>query len=83
MVHLDLYTLRLPIGTVSDSKTFWKSVDEQAVGVAMEDRLYKSGIRTGLAPKSQGAFFSQFFDKQGDAENSYDDQHDACGNAVD
>ncbi len=64
MVHLEVYTLRLPAGTVSDSKSFWKSVDEQAVGVATEDRLYKSGIRTGLAPKSQGVFFSQFFDKQ-------------------
>jgi hypothetical protein len=64
MVHLDVYTLELPVGTVSDSKAFWESVDEQAVGVDLEDRLSRSGIRTGLAPKSQGMFFSQFFDKQ-------------------
>ncbi len=63
MVHLDVYTLQLPVGAVSRNIEFWKSVDEQAVGVAMEDRLVKSGIRTGMAPKSEGEFFSRFFDR--------------------
>ncbi len=64
MVHLDIYTLDLPMGSVSKSKTFWMRVDEQAVGAEAADRLFRSGIRCGTAPKSEGLFFSQFFDKR-------------------
>ncbi len=63
MVHLDVYTVELPEGSVTANEDFWKRVDEQAVGVGLEDRLFRSGIRTGLVPKILSPYFSQFFDK--------------------
>jgi hypothetical protein len=63
MVHLDIYLLDMPEGSVSQNSEFWKRVDEQAVGAANEDRLLRNGIRCGTVPRSEGLFFSQFFDK--------------------
>lgn len=64
MVRLVIYLLDMPPGSVSNNREFWKRVDEQAVGTANADRLAKNGIRCGTVPRSEGVFFSQFFDKQ-------------------
>jgi hypothetical protein len=64
MVHLDIYMLDLPPGTVSDNRDFWKRADELAVGVANADRLKANGIRCGVVPRSEGLYFSHFFDLQ-------------------
>jgi hypothetical protein len=64
MVHLDIYLLDLPAGTVSQNAEFWKRVDEEAVGRANADRLKANGIRCGVVPRSESLFFSQFFDHQ-------------------
>ena len=64
MVHLDIYLLDMPAGSVSENAEFWKRVDEEAVGTANADRLKSNGIRCGVAPRSEGLFFSQFFDHQ-------------------
>ena len=64
MVHLDIYLLNMPAGSVSQNSEFWKRVDEEAVGRANADRLKSNGIRCGVAPRSEGLFFSQFFDHQ-------------------
>jgi hypothetical protein len=63
MVHLDIYLLDMPEGSVSQNSEFWKRVDEQAVGADNADRLLRNGIRCGTVPRSEGLFFSQFFDK--------------------
>ena len=63
MVHLDIYLLDMPEGSISQNTQFWKRVDEQAVGAANEDRLLRNGIRCGTVTRGEGLFFSQFFDK--------------------
>ena len=64
MVHLDIYLLDMPAGSVSTNSDFWKRVDEDAVGTANEDRQKRNGIRCGIVPRSQSLYFSQFFDHQ-------------------
>jgi hypothetical protein len=64
MVHLDIFLLEMPAGSVSENAEFWKRVDEQAVGVASADRLNRNGIRCGVAPRSESPYFSHFFDLQ-------------------
>jgi hypothetical protein len=64
MVHLDIYLLDMPADSVSQNTEFWKRVDEEAVGTANADRLKSNGIRCGVAPRSEGLFFSQFFDRE-------------------
>jgi len=62
-VHLDIYLLDLPPGSVSDNNEFWKRVDEEAMGIGNRDLLEKNGLRAGVAPRSEGAFFTRFFDQ--------------------
>jgi hypothetical protein len=64
IVHLNIYIVDLPAGTVAADADFWKRVDEQAVGAATAERLAHDGIRCGVAPKSQGIFFSRYFDTE-------------------
>ena len=64
IVRLDVYVIELPANTVADNDQFWKRVDEQAVGSATAERLNRNGIRCGTVPKTEGGFFSRFFDKQ-------------------
>ena len=62
MVHLDIYYLDLPPGSVSQNSEFWRRVNEESVGILSRDLLEKNGIRSGIAPRSESAFFSSFFD---------------------
>jgi hypothetical protein len=64
MVRLTIFLLDLPPHSVSDNSDFWKRVDEQAVGAANSDRLLRNGIRCGVVPQTESAYFSQFFDSQ-------------------
>jgi hypothetical protein len=64
MVHLDIYMIDLPAGTVSGNREFWKRLDEDAPGSATAQRLNRNGVRCGVAPRTEGLYFSQFFDKQ-------------------
>jgi hypothetical protein len=66
IVRLTIYIVDLPAGTVASDADFWKRVDEQAVGPATAERLAKDGIRCGVAPKSEGKFFSHYFDTEPD-----------------
>ncbi len=61
MVHLDIYYLDLPPGSVAQNSEFWKRVNEESVGVVSRDLLEKNGIRAGIVPRSESAFFSSFF----------------------
>lgn len=58
-LQVDVYQLRVPYGTVSRNEAFWKRVDEQAVGVATYDLLFKNGIRVGEAPVTEWDYFRQ------------------------
>ncbi len=62
MVHLVIFMLDMPPGSVSNNSDFWKRVDETAVGTANSDRLIRNGVRCGIVSQSEGLFFSQFFD---------------------
>ena len=48
LVHLDVYNLDLPIGTVSRNDGLWKRVDEQVVGASESttDLLYNELMLT-------------------------------------
>lgn len=63
MVHLDIFYLDMPPESVSGNTDFWKRVDEDAVGVGSRDLLAKNGIRSGVVPRSEAAFFDDFFQK--------------------
>lgn len=62
LIHLDVYQLDVPLGMVSGSVAFWKRVDEQCLGAGAEDRLFKNGLRCGLARKDDWPFFRDWFD---------------------
>jgi hypothetical protein len=64
IIRMVVFTIDLPSGCVSDNKQFWKRVDEQAVGAANHDRLLRNGIRCGVVPPGESAYFSRFFDSQ-------------------
>ena len=58
VVNLDVYLVDVPIGSVSGDEAFWRTVDENAVGVAAGRRLADNGIRCGVAPASQWSRFA-------------------------
>ena len=47
---INVYRLRVPLGTVSGNADFWKRIDEQVVDPATYDLLFKNGVRVGAAP---------------------------------
>lgn len=62
LFHLDVYMLSVPIGTVSRNIEFWKRVDEQQIDPPTYDLLLKNGLRVGVAPNREWAFFKQILD---------------------
>jgi hypothetical protein len=62
LIHLDIYQLDLPVGSVSRSEELWKRADEQCVGVGAgtADVLYKNGLRCGVVPRTEWAFFKDY-----------------------
>ena len=52
---INVYRLRVPIGTVSGNADFWKRIDEQVVDPATYDLLFKNGVRVGAAPAGGAA----------------------------
>ena len=50
---INVYRLRVPLGTVSGNADFWKRIDETTVDPATYDLLYKNGIRVGAAPLAE------------------------------
>jgi hypothetical protein len=57
LTRMDVYHLVVPYGTVSRNEAFWRRVDEQCVGVATYDVLFKNGVRVGMAPASEYPYF--------------------------
>lgn len=64
MIHLEVYELIVPYGTVSGNEDFWKRIDEQTVDVATFDRLWRNGVRVGEAPAGEWPYFKQIIDQQ-------------------
>jgi hypothetical protein len=66
LVHLDIYQLDVPIGVVSRNEALWKRVDETAVGVGAgtAELLYKNGVRSGVVPRTEWAFFHDLMQRQ-------------------
>jgi hypothetical protein len=57
MVELDIYQLSVPFGKVSGNDEFWKHLNEQCVDVGVYDKLFKNGVRVGVAANSEWPFF--------------------------
>ena len=54
LVHLDVYLVEVPLGTISGDAAFWRAVDENAVGGPAAGRTVQAnGIRCGVAPRNQ------------------------------
>lgn len=64
VIHLEVYELIVPYGTVSRNDDFWKRINEQAVDVATFDRLWRNGVRVGQAPAAEWPYFKQIIDQQ-------------------
>lgn len=62
-IHVDLYQLSVPYGTVSRNEKFWKRIDEQCVDVTTYDTLFKNGVRLGLAPTAEWDEFRKIMDE--------------------
>jgi hypothetical protein len=65
LIHLDIYQFDVPFGSISSNEAFWKRVDEQTIGdgPATTELLFKNGLRCGIAPKSDWAFFRDLLDQ--------------------
>lgn len=70
VVHLFVYQLLVPYGTVSNNEKLWNRVSEDAVDVATYDLLLKNGLRVGRAPVKEWAFFKSILDRAGTAFES-------------
>ena len=62
VLHLDMFQLILPLGTISRSEEFWKHVDEDRVDVGTYDLLRKNGWRLGIAPADEWTYFKDILD---------------------
>ncbi len=60
-IHVDVYLLDVPAGTISGDETFWRTIDEDAVGPAADQQLLANGIRCGVAPRNQWQHFADIF----------------------
>ncbi len=64
LIHLEVYELIVPYGTVSGNEDFWKRLEEQVVDVGTFDRLWRNGVRVGQAPASEWPYFKQIIEQQ-------------------
>ena len=64
VTHMDLFLVDVPAGAVSGDEQFWRTVDEDAVGVPAGQRLLANGIRCGVAPRSQWKRFGDLFGRE-------------------
>ena len=62
-IHVDIYQLSVPYGTVSRNEKFWKRIDENCVDVTTYDTLFKNGIRVGLAPTAEWEHFKNIMEE--------------------
>jgi hypothetical protein len=63
LVHLLVYQINVPLGTVSNSEEFWKHVDEQCLNVATHSLLLKNGVRAGVAAAREWDYFKNILDR--------------------
>src|SRR6266540_3635103 len=61
-IHVDIYQLSVPYGTVSRNEKFWKRIDEQCVDITTYDTLFKNGIRIGQAPTEEWQYFKNIME---------------------
>ena len=62
-IHMDVYLLDVPAGSISGDESFWRTVDENAVGAGADQRLLANGIRCGVAPRNQWPHFAEIFSR--------------------
>jgi hypothetical protein len=64
IIHVRMYQISVPYGSIIRSNEFWKLVDEDAVDVATYDLLYRNGIRVGRGHASDAQSFASILDKE-------------------
>ncbi len=52
VVRINLITVRVPVGSVSNSEQLWSYLDEEPVGARVGSALSSNGIRVGLGRKN-------------------------------
>ena len=63
-IHLDVYLLDVPAGSISGDESFWRTIDEDAAGAAAGQELLANGIRCGVAPRNRWQHFADAFNQQ-------------------
>lgn len=53
--YLDVFSVQVPLGTLSQHEDFWKQLDEHALDVSTYDTMYRNGVRVGIANTAQWA----------------------------
>ena len=68
LIHLDIYQFDVPFGAISANESFWKRIDEQRIGAgpATTEILFKNGLRSGIALKSDWSFFRNILNQYPD-----------------
>lgn len=57
LVHVKVYQISLPLGTVSTNERFWKRLDEDILSRPVMATLNENGLRCGIASKTQWHYF--------------------------
>lgn len=63
LIHLDIYQLTVPYGTVSLNEEFWKRINEDCIDVGTRDLLLRNGIRVGESPIGEWSIFKNIIDQ--------------------
>ena len=64
LVHLKVYQISLPLGTISTNAAFWKRLDEDFLPTTVVANLNENGLRCGIAPKTQWHYFRDLLQQE-------------------
>lgn len=65
LLQLDIYELTVPVGAISGSERFWKHIDEDHVDLTTHALLLNNGLRFGIGPNDEWAYYKALIDHYG------------------
>ena len=65
LLQLDVYALTVPVGAISSSDRFWKHIDEDHVDIPTHALLLKNGLRFGIGPNDEWAYYKSLIEHYG------------------
>ncbi|HWE05033.1 MAG TPA: hypothetical protein VG326_21675 [Tepidisphaeraceae bacterium] len=65
LLQLDIYELTVPLGAISGSDRFWKHIDEDHVDLTTHALLLSNGLRFGIGPNDEWAYYKSLIDHYG------------------